>query len=88
VQHADGLAEHAGPGVPQVRGKLTGRGPWTLIPADASVVARIVIRDLVRGEQPATDEFLIWRDYRATPEGQPYDSAAAARKAAALPPTA
>jgi hypothetical protein len=69
------------------RGKLAGRGPWTLIPADASVVARIVIRDLVRGEQPATDEFLIRRDYRATPEGQPYDSAAA-RKAAALPLTA
>jgi hypothetical protein len=69
------------------RGKLTGRGPWTLVPADASVVARIAIRDLVRGEQPATDEFLIWRDYRATPEGQPYDSAAA-RKAAASPLTA
>jgi hypothetical protein len=69
------------------RGKLTGRGLWTLIPADTSVVARIVIRDLVRGEQPATDEFLIWRDYRATPEGQPYDSAAA-RKAAPLPLTA
>jgi hypothetical protein len=67
------------------RGKLTGKGPWTLIPADASVIARIVIREMVRGEQPATDEYLIWRDYRATREGQPYDSAAALKAAADLP---
>jgi hypothetical protein len=76
---AYGLTEHAGPGVPQVPGEADRSGT---LDADPSVVARIVIRELVRGEQPATDEFLIRRDYRATPEGQPYDSAAA-RKAAA-----
>jgi hypothetical protein len=48
-------------------------------------VAQIVIRELVRGEQPATNEWLIWRDYRETAEGQPFDNAAALKAAAALP---
>jgi hypothetical protein len=47
-------------------------------------VARIVVRELVQGEQPATDECAIWRAFRATPEGRQY-TAAALKAAADLP---
>ena len=65
-------------------GKLIGQGPWTLIPADASFVARIVVRELERGE-PATAEYELWRAFRATPEGRQYTNAAAMKAAADLP---
>lgn len=64
-------------------GSIEGDGPWTFTPADDSVIRRIVIRDLIPGEQPATEEFLVWETFRAAPEGAPYDRAAAFKAAAA-----
>jgi hypothetical protein len=65
-------------------GTLTGTKPWTFTPADDSVIRRIVIRDLVPGEQPATEEFLVWETYRATPDGKPHTSEAALKAAATV----
>lgn len=58
-------------------GTIDGEGPWTVLPDDASVIERIVVRPIVPGEQPATDEFLAWETYRAMPEGKPFTTAAA-----------
>lgn len=52
----------------QLPGELVGSGPWVLEPTDTSVIASIIVRELVMGEQPAMDEFLIWEAYRAKPE--------------------
>ncbi|UEM08172.1 hypothetical protein JL101_036045 (plasmid) [Skermanella rosea] len=67
-----------------VPGELEGEGPWILTPADAEMLARITVRELVPGEQPATEEFLVWETYRASPEGRPFTSAAALEAAAAF----
>lgn len=65
-----------------VPGELEGEGPWVLTPADAETIARITVRELVPGEQPATEELLVWETYRALPDGRPYTSTAALDAAA------
>lgn len=66
----------------QFPGELVGSGPWVLEPTDTSVIASIIVGDLVMGEQPATDEFLVWEAYRAKPEGRRWTRDEAAKAAA------
>lgn len=66
-----------------IPGTLEGEGPWIFTPTDSEAVARITIRELVPGEQPATEEFLVWETFRASPDGRPFSTAAALKAAAA-----
>ena len=65
-------------------GELVGSGPWVLRPTDDSVIASITVRELVIGEQPATDEFLAWQAFRSSPAGLEYTDDAAFKAAAAF----